>query len=128
MIHYLAIILAPVVCCLFASRTLLHYFQLESYQFPGYFRTLKRNWRHSLLPGVCAAVASCVVVVLFALFGFNTLIKTQVVAQSRALWMKALFSVLMLLVSAGCGIAIARLFNNKRAKKPFVKTDRVKRL
>ena len=44
------------VGCLLASRRLIHWFQLESYQFPGYFRTVKRNWRHSLLPGVCAAI------------------------------------------------------------------------
>lgn len=29
--------------CLFAARQLIHWFQLESYQFPGYFRTLKRQ-------------------------------------------------------------------------------------
>ena len=45
----------------------MHYFQLESYQFPGYFRTLKRNWKHSLLPGVCAA-AGVLVLIAAALF------------------------------------------------------------
>ena len=33
-----------------ASRRLMHYFQLESYQFQGYFRTLRRQWKKSVLP------------------------------------------------------------------------------
>ena len=51
-------ILVPVLCCLFASRTLLHYFQLESYQFPGYFRTLWRKKKNSFMPVVCAVIVS----------------------------------------------------------------------
>ena len=35
--------LAVAAGCLLASRGLIHYFQLESYQFPGYFRTLRRQ-------------------------------------------------------------------------------------
>ena len=33
------VILIPTICSLFASKGLFHYFQLESYQFPGYFHT-----------------------------------------------------------------------------------------
>ena len=40
------------IASLLASQSLMHYFQLESYQFPGYFRTLKRNLLRSVLPGV----------------------------------------------------------------------------
>ena len=61
-------LLSPVCCCLFAARGILHYFQLESYQFPGYFRSLKRNRVHSLLPGLCATAA-----VLVLLYGFDVL-------------------------------------------------------
>ena len=39
------------VSSLLASRVLLHYFQLESYQFPGYFRTVKRNLLRAMMPG-----------------------------------------------------------------------------
>ena len=39
-----------------ASRLLLHYFQLESYQFQGYFRTVRRQWKKALLPGVLLAL------------------------------------------------------------------------
>ena len=43
------------VGCLLAARTLIHWFQLESYQFPGYFRTLKRQGQKALLPGLLTA-------------------------------------------------------------------------
>ena len=42
--------------CLLAGRILLHYFQLESYQFPGYFRTVRRNLLKSILPGICMMI------------------------------------------------------------------------
>ncbi len=59
--------------CLLAGRILLHYFQLESYQFPGYFRTVKRNLLKSILPGVCMTVLLIVsVIILTSLFpGMN---------------------------------------------------------
>ena len=43
-------------CCAAGGWRLLHYFQLESYQFAGYFRTLKRNWKRAVLPGIIMAV------------------------------------------------------------------------
>jgi len=112
------LILLPVVCCLFASRTLLHYFQLESYQFPGFFHTVRRNWKHSLLPGVGAAIAA----VLLSLFARVVLLPRQ------TLWGRVLWALLLLAASAVCGLGIARVFNEKHAKKKFVLTARVKRL
>lgn len=109
--------LLPVACCLFSSRTLLHYFQLESYQFPGFFHTVRRNWRHSLLPGVC----SCVAAILLSLAALNLVGGTFSVVR-------LLGAVALLAASAGCGVAIAKAFNEKRAKKKFVFTARVKRL
>ena len=38
------------VAMLFMSRQLMHYFQLESYQFQGYFRTLWRQKKKAVLP------------------------------------------------------------------------------
>lgn len=114
--------LCPVACCLFASRTLLHYFQLESYQFPGYFRTLKRNWRHSLFPGICAACGMFVLVYLIAFLGLYT----ALLANSAVLLIVA--GAVLLLLSAAIGVVIARIFNEKHAKKKFVYTGRVKRL
>jgi len=111
------LILLPVICCLFASRTLMHYFQLESYQFPGYFRTLKRNWKHSLLPGVCAA-AGVLVLIAAALF---------LLISASLLW-QVIGGAVLLALGAGIGVLIARIFNEKHAKKKFVYTARVKRL
>ena len=47
------------VCLPLSGWRLLHYFQLESYQLPGFFRSVKRNAKKTLLPGavmglVCA--------------------------------------------------------------------------
>jgi len=111
------LILLPVICCLFASRTLFHYFQLESYQFPGYFRTLKRNWKHSLFPGVCASVSTA----LLATFGTFFLVTASMLLQIAG-------GIVLLLVSAGLGLIIAKVFNPKTAKKKFVFTARIKRL
>ena len=44
------------VSSLVASRSLMHYFQLESYQFAGYFRTLKRNFLRAMTPGTIMTV------------------------------------------------------------------------
>ena len=111
-------VLAPVCCCLFASRGILHYFQLESYQFPGYFRTLKRNPVHSLLPGVCSSVAMVALLYLFDLVA---------VRGASAFWRIAAM-ILLLPVSGLTGFVIGRTFSEKHAKKAFVLTGRMKRL
>ena len=53
--------------CLLAARILLHYFQLESYQFPGYFRTIRRNILKAVLPGLCMTVLLSVSLLLLSL-------------------------------------------------------------
>ena len=50
------IALGVALSSLTASRSLMHYFQLESYQFPGYFRTLKRNFLRAIVPGLVLTV------------------------------------------------------------------------
>ena len=50
------------VAMLFISRQLMHYFQLESYQFQGYFRTLWRQKKKVIWPLVLLAAASLVVI------------------------------------------------------------------
>ena len=39
-----------------AARVLLHFFQLESYQFQGYFKTVARQWSRACAPGAILAV------------------------------------------------------------------------
>ena len=46
------LVAALAVSCVLSARLLIHYFQLESYQFQGYFRTVKRNLLRSFLPGI----------------------------------------------------------------------------
>ncbi len=104
--------LAAAVGMTLASRSLIHYFQLESYQFPGYFRTLRRNARRVLLPGalltlvlaVCAGIA---------------------LAVTWPRWLKALLTGALLLTA---GWLLRRFFRDAKAKKPLVLTPRVKRL
>ena len=55
--------------CLLSARILIHYFQLESYQFPGYFRTVRRNLEKAILPGL---IMTLVFVLSFALLAVIT--------------------------------------------------------
>ena len=96
--------------CLLASRGLIHYFQLESYQFPGYFRTLKRNALKALLPGCVLALAGLVI----RLAGGGSTIGVS--------------DVLMALGFAAVGAAFMQLQKKQKAKKALVFTPRVKRL
>ena len=51
MIQMILLFMALAAGCLLSGKILIHYFQLESYQFPGYFRTLRRNQAKAILPG-----------------------------------------------------------------------------
>ncbi|MBQ8312619.1 MAG: UDP-N-acetylmuramoyl-tripeptide--D-alanyl-D-alanine ligase [Clostridia bacterium] len=105
--------LAVAAACLLASRGLIHYFQLESYQFPGYFRTLKRNWKNALLPGLLLTV------VLLAVGFF--------LRNADSAVLRVLVTLCALLITLGA-IGHFDLLNVKKAKKPLVFTPRVKRL
>ena len=83
---------------------LLHYFQLESYQLPGYYRSLKRNAKKALLPGLAMAAVG----VLAAVLGLASVLRMALMALMAG-W---------LFVQA----------KNEKLKKPFVVTERVKRL
>ncbi len=113
----LLLALSPMAGCMFASRGLIHYFQLESYQFPGYFHTLRRNWKRSFLPGVGVAV------LIFALLAMHDRL-----AQSANSTVELFIACGVLLLSAVGGLWVGKLFQDKAAKKPLVFTPRVKRL
>ncbi len=114
MIYSLAVALA----CVLASRSLIHFFQLESYQFPGYFRTLKRSWK-CLFPGAALCLALALLNLLWsALSGGDAATHGGYVAG-------------MLIASAGalvCGGLLHLLGSRQKAKKPLVFTPRIKRL
>ena len=110
--------LVPVCCSAPVAKGILHYFQLESYQFPGFFRTLQRNKIHTWLPGFTVAAIS---ILLF--YGYDLF-----VLQSGIAALQLSFQIILLPLSFGLGILIARLFSERKAKKPFVYTNRAKRL
>lgn len=106
------------VSSLLAGRVLLHYFQLESYQFPGYFRTVKRNFTRAVLPGIVMSVYLTLLLLIHrsvdrrlpegSVFCLLTALAALALAILGGLWCRSLLQV-------------------KKAKKPFVVTMRVKR-
>ena len=109
------------VGCALACRSLFHVFQLESYQFPGYFRSLKRNPKRAALPGLCMALAS----VLPSGASYAVVRRA-----GHADWLSLPSAVCLvcgiLLALSGC--LVARLLRDPKPKKPFVVTARIKRL
>lgn len=112
MISVFFLLLGMALGCILAARNLYHYFQLESYQFPGYFRTLKRNLFKALTPGFMMTVVSAAVLLLT-----GTVIKSVLAARLTA----------GIIIAAG-GWIIRRCLKDSKAKKPFALTARVKRL
>ncbi len=112
------LLLTPVCCSFFAAKGLLHYFQLESYQFPGYFRSLTRNKLHAWMPGLWVA---CSTFILLYLFDLCT-------REDPFALMSICAQALLLPAAAVVGWGIARLYSEKQAKKPMVFTGRMKRL
>ena len=110
--------LYPVCAVLLGARGIYHLFQLESYQFPGYFRTLRRNPLHAWLPGLLLS-AGCML--LYYLFD-----------KARIAWGEGwpLTVTALVLLAASClmGWGVARLLTERNAKKKFVFTGRMKRL
>ena len=108
------LILSIAAGCLLSAQQLIHYFQLESYQFQGYFRTIGRNLIRAVLPGLILDV----VLIVTASAAIAFLPDESMNAGS---W-----------IISGCmiaaGFAIHQMLKNQKAKKPLVYTPRVKRL
>ena len=91
-------------CCVLSGWRLLHYFQLESYQLPGYARSVRRNMTRAVMPTVAVAAAGVGATVLHAM----VIVRLALIfSLSTVLFLKA---------------------GREKAKKPFVVTERVKRL
>ena len=99
--------------CLMAARPLIHWFQLESYQFPGYFRTLRRKGIRSWIFGD-----------LMTLGGFLSGVVFSALYPARA----GILLPLMSLFSLGIGFAVMQRSRREPEKKKLVRTPRVKRL
>lgn len=104
--------------CMLAGRILLHYFQLESYQFPGYFKTVRRNLHKAILPGLLMTVLSSAFTVIC-----HEMIKPY--HDSASSIFCCIAGALSFLL---CGMAIGRKCAEKQAKKAFIYTSRIKRL
>lgn len=112
------------VAMLFVSRQLMHYFQLESYQFQGYFRTLWRQKKKVLLPLLLLTAVHIAVWLAAAYFiGMAGDIRVENREVKKLLYAAVAF----LLLAA---FAFFMRLNAKKApaKKAFVVTARVKRL
>ena len=104
----------PALACLagmlLCSRRLVHFLQLESYQLPGFFRTLKRDWLQAVLPGGVLAAACFALTTVSVALGVRWLALVQVAAV------------------AGLTAYFLLTWRKEKAKKPLVITARVKRL
>ncbi|MGN0773986.1 MAG: UDP-N-acetylmuramoyl-tripeptide--D-alanyl-D-alanine ligase [Candidatus Ventricola sp.] len=97
-----ALVLA--VCLPAGGWRLLHYFQLESYQLPGFYRSVKRNAQRTLIPGVAMAAAGVAAAALHAP------------------------GIVCLALEAAMAALLFARARREKLKKPFVVTERVKRL
>lgn len=108
----------PVLASLAGARGVYHIFQLESYQFPGYFRALKRNPLHAWLPGLLVTV--CCVALYYAY--------DRLAVAALPAWAEAVATAGLLALSFLLGKLVAKALNEKNTKKKFAFTGRVKRL
>ncbi len=122
MLTGLLLCMSVVIGCLLVGKILLHYFQLESYQFPGYFRTLRRNWTKALLPGACM----CALLTILFLLSFLLSSPEPIGGGLGAGDIAILIGIILLLIAGGW--LLGRKLSEKNAKKKFVLTPRVKRL
>ncbi len=121
--------LCAAVCAVCCARPCLHYFQLESYQFQGYFRTLTRQFRRVVPPLllVTAIIAALYLICLFAVGGWaaDEDAATSFPANTGfALIAAGVGGALIVLT----GILFSRFSRNQKEKKAFVVTARVRRL
>ncbi len=112
------------VAMLFVSRQLMHYFQLESYQFQGYFRTLWRQKKKVIVPLLLLTAVHIAAYLVSTYFIYQTHdIRTENPEIKRILYAGISF-----LLVAAMGFLLRRQAKSAPAKKPFVVTSRVKRL
>ena len=104
--------ISEAVAMVLAARVLLHYFQLESYQFQGYFKTVGRQWRRAFLPGL--KLNAAYVLCIFVLFGL--------------LNAESFFFLPLAAVQIVFGFLLFRQAVKTPQKKKFAFTARMKRL
>ena len=113
-LNSVAVLISLSIACLLSGRKLIHYFQLESYQFPGYFRSLWRNMPQVLIPGILLNILW-----LCGIWFFSKIYHSK----NSALFVSC---ICLLLITSG--FVIRWLFTGKQEKKPLKMTPRIKRL
>ena len=108
-----------------AARRLLHYFQLESYQFHGYFQTVNRQWRGAIAPYLAL---SGIYLGVFLLYTFIAIILWM--SDNHASWTvpQVIWALLCCAGYVLAGWLIRKLGMKRSEKKKFALTARMKRL
>ena len=101
------LLLSSCAAAVLATRGLIHLFQLESYQFPGYAHTVRRNLKKCILPGCCLAVVALLCAAILSAWGLN--------------WVPV---ILCTLLTAGAGWTVYCRLKMQREKKRLVVTAR----
>jgi len=106
--------LSPALAAVPAAKGLIHLFQLGSYQFGGYFLSLKRRWKVELLPGLVLSAVS-----------FALCIGADYFSRLSGTWMLALGA----LLTGLAGLITGKLVHRRtKSLKHLSYTPRVKRL
>ena len=108
-----------------AARRLMHYFQLESYQFHGYFQTVNRQWRGAIAPYLAL---SGIYLGVFLLYTFIAIILWM--SDNHASWTvpQVIWALLCCAGYVLAGWLIRKLGMKRSEKKKFALTARMKRL
>lgn len=110
---------------LLAVRRLMHYFQLESYQFHGYFQTTKRQWKKAIVPFLILGGVYLAVYLLYLYFAAYLWME-----DNHASWTfsQVLWTILTCAAYPLAGWLIRKRAFKRKEKKPFAMTGRMKRL
>ena len=112
--------LAAAAAALLCARKLLHYFQLESYQFYGYFKTIGRQWKSAILPPAVLGM----LFFLLAKAGQSLYASAEPQRAWKLICIMGIVSVAILAL----GVTGSAMLAKEKEKKPFVVTARMKRL
>jgi len=105
---------SPALAAVPAAKGLIHIYQLENYQFAGYFGSLKRRWKQEILP--FAALSA---------FSFLLCVAADALSRKTGPWVLALAA----LLTIAAGLAVGKLVHSRtKALKSLKYTSRVKRL
>lgn len=110
LLNHIILLISLVISSLFISTNILHFFQLDSYQFPSFYKTVLRNKKYSIVNIILLGIFNC----LFYLFFY----------KNQNIFSTVIYSITIIAFS----YILRILFKIKKVKKPLVITNRLKRL